>query len=418
MALLQDLVDRYIWPVKRRVEFPASWSAFASDDFTDESVTKDSALKIATFFTCVNVIAQTIGALPGHMYKESGSTKEVLTNRTDYLLAHQPNEYLSSANMMMSAMIHLFVKGNAFIRIYRDFKEDPESFQLILPWEVSIQYVEGDLYYTHNGEAIPARDMLHYRLFSWDGVCGIDPIRMHANTLGMAMRADRFAAMGMAINPPGFLSYQGQLNSEQMKQNKENWKKDAKAGNVAIMTGNWTYSQLMQSAGEAQLAELKKMTKQDIYGIMRIPPTFAQDFERATYTNAEQSDLVFAKHTITPICVMIEKENNMKLVSESQKKNTYWKYNLNGLLRGDLAARQSFYQAMKNNGLMNANEIRNLEDLNGYGVDGDMFTIQGAQMPVDQLRAFYESKMIPKETTPIAEPPRKINGQLNGHHAN
>lgn len=404
----QDWFYRNVWDTR---SFPAAFREMYGSGVTDENVNKNTALGVAAWYTCINVISQTVGALPGHVIQESGSQKKILTGKTDYLLAHQPNEYLSSANMMMGAMINLYSQGNAFIRIFRDEFEEPAQLELYCSYDVTIQKVDGEVFYTHKGEAIASRDMLHFRLFTWDGVCGVNPIWLHANTLGTAMRADRFAAMGMATNPPGVLSYQGNITPDQQAQNKENWKKDARAGNVAVLSGNWTFEQIIQSAVEAQLAELKKMTKTDIYGILRVPPVFAQDFERATYTNAEQSDLVFAKHTITPICVMIEKEVNMKMFTEAQKKNTYWKYNLNGLLRGDLAARQSFYQAMKNNGLMNANEIRNLEDLNGYGKDGDMFTVQGAQVPVDQLRTFYESKMLPKETPAPAA--RKLNGQAH-----
>lgn len=84
---------------------------------------------------------------------------------------------------------------------------------------------------------------------------------------------------------------------------------------------------------------------------------------------------------------------------------------MNGLLRGDITARAAFYTAMRNIGGMNGNEIRDREDMNGYD-GGEIFTVQGANVPIDQLREFYSSKVAP------TAPP--INGQkVNGfHHVN
>ncbi len=84
--------------------------------------------------------------------------------------------------------------------------------------------------------------------------------------------------------------------------------------------------------------------------------------------------------------------------------------NMNGLLRGDLASRAAFYTAMRNIGGINGNEIRDREDMNSYE-GGDIFTIQGANVPIDQLRDFYSNKVAPTA-------PKVSNGHLNGYAIN
>lgn len=160
-----------------------------------------------------------------------------------------------------------------------------------------------------------------------------------------------------------------------------------------------------------QMLDTYRANKTDIYGIYRIPPTFAQDFERATFTNAEQQDLVYVKHTVSPIVVVREKEIRMKLFTEKEKKNTYYKYNLNGLLRGDLKARSEFYTAMRNIGGLNANEMRNLEDRNNYE-GGEIYTVQAANIPVDQLRDFYKNKVLPTATPSNGKSKEYTNGHV------
>ena len=103
----------------------------------------------------------------------------------------------------------------------------------------------------------------------------------------------------------------------------------------------------------------------------------------------------------------------MKLFFNREKENTYTKFNLNGLLRGDMAARQSFYQSMINSGVMLRNEARSLEDLNEYD-GGEVPLIQGAMIPadtdgIDALRKKMETEVIPSAGKPV-------NGKhLNGH---
>ena len=47
-----------------------------------------------------------------------------------------------------------------------------------------------------------------------------------------------------------------------------------------------------------------------------------------------------------------------------EKKTYFIKFNLNGRLRGDAVSRASFYQTMRQNGIMSANDIRELEEMN------------------------------------------------------
>jgi HK97 family phage portal protein len=371
-----------------------------NDNFSEEAVSESRAHGLSTVYTCINVRSQTIAALPINVYRETDQGKQSLTEHPAYYpLAHQPNSYMTSANMFMTAMIHADSWGNSYIGINRSGRGAVNSLDLLNPWECeSINIVDGNAYYNINGMVYPARDVLHFRWWSLDGLNGISPIRQNAITMGKAIKAEKYSSMALGQKPPGILSYQGTMTPEQKAENQKSWKEDLQMGRTPIMSGKWEFTPIMLAPGDAQFIEQERLTDRKIYGIFRIPPVFAQDYERATFVNAEQSDLLFAKHTITPIIRMIEQECNMKLFSEREKSNTYVKFNLNGLLRGDTAARAQFYTAMRNIGAVNANEIREREDFNGYD-GGEIYTVQGAQVPVDMLREFYESKVDPGSET-------------------
>lgn len=386
-----------------------------NDDFTNETVTERRAHGLATVYTCLNVRSRTIASLPVNPMIEENNQKRIITDHAVYYpLAQQANGYMSSAQMFLTSMLHSDSWGNSVIGINRDSRGRPYSFDLIDQDEWNVTKVDGEAYYKINGEMYGSKDVLHFRWFSLDGLMGISPIRQNQILMGSAFKQARYQGMALGQRPPMVLSYEGNLNAEQRAQNQKSWQKDMSEGKTPILTGKWEAHPIIIPPGEAEYISMTNLTDQQIYGIYQLPPTFAQNYERATWANAEQADLVYAKHTITPICRIIEQELNMKLFTEKEKKNHFVKFNMNGLLRGDIAARAAFYTAMRNIGGMNGNEIRDREDMNGYD-GGEIFTVQGANIPIDQLRKHYES------LSASAAPPQRVkeNGQkVNGHEFN
>jgi HK97 family phage portal protein len=387
-------------------------SFYTDDNAAGEVVTERNALRNSTVYTATYVRGNTIASLPINVIQESGNKKNVLTNHPAYYpLSQQPNSYMSAANFWKTIMLHVDIWGNGYAYIKRDSRRNPIEFHIWEPWEVSVGFEDGDVFYYYHGEEVPSYDMLHYRFYSFDGICGRSPVRENRNTIGMAMKLDRYSAILMGVQPPGILSTEKVLTQEQKAQNRIAWQ-SAKPGNVRVLDGGFKYQPVMTPSDESAFAVQKRQNKTDLLGIWQMPPQFVQDLERSTFSNAEQMDLVYAKHTIVPICRNIELENNMKLFKENEKANTYTKFNINGLLRGDLAARQAFYQSMVNTGIMSRNEARSLEDLNPYA-GGDDFLVQGAMVLADMLRDMMKSKLIPTATDP------NITKKVNGHaHVN
>ena len=380
-----------------------------NDDFSNEQVTERRAHGLATVYTCIKVRSETIGALPINVFREDekGNKISLSEHPSYYPLAQQPNNYMSSANMFMSAMIQADSWGNSFIGINRNGRGAVSTLDLLQPGDVSdIQVRDGNAYYKIRGEVYNSRDVLHYRWWSIDGLNGISPIRQNMMTMGKAFKNERYSTYATGQKPPAVMSYEGNLSPEQRAENQKSWQTDIEAGRTPVLSGRWKFEPIILSPDQVQYIEMEGLSDKRICGIFRTPPVFIQDFQRATFTNAEQSDLIFVKHTITPLVRVMEHENNMKLFSEREKKNTYSKFNLNGLLRGDTAARAAFYKTMRDVGGMNGNEIREREDMNQYE-GGEEYTVQSANCPVDLLRDFYENKVEPTAPAPIKS---KING--------
>jgi HK97 family phage portal protein len=104
-----------------------------------------------------------------------------------------------------------------------------------------------------------------------------------------------------------------------------------------------------------------------------------QDLTHGTFSNTEQQDLHFVKHTLRRWIEQTEKELNLKIFGRSSAQ--FAEFNLDGILRGDFKARMEGYATGVQNGLMTPNEGRrreNLPDMAG----GENLMIQGATVPI------------------------------------
>jgi len=67
--------------------------------------------------------------------------------------------------------------------------------------------------------------------------------------------------------------------------------------------------------------------------------------------------------TLTPIVTQIEQAMNLTFFSDAERQQYYVKFELKGLLRGNIAARTAFYTAMIDRGVFHANNVLELEDM-------------------------------------------------------
>ena len=124
------------------------------------------------------------------------------------------------------------------------------------------------------------------------------------------------------------------------------------------------------------------MQVEEICRVYRTPPAFVQDLTRATFTNAEQQDLHFTKHTILPWLRADEQEMNLKLFGGGEK--AFAEYNVDGLLRGDFKTRMDGYGRAIQSGVLKPNEAREFENL-PPAEGGDKLLVQVNMTSIEKL---------------------------------
>jgi HK97 family phage portal protein len=168
----------------------------------------------------------------------------------------------------------------------------------------------------------------------------------------------------------GVLKHPGRLTNEAYDRLKSSFNRafggSQNAGGTAILEEGMDFQKVGLNPTDAAFNETKKATISDIARITGVPGILLEDMDKATFGNMEQLSQMFVNYTIMPLCETIEAEFNRKLFFEAEKYQYCTRFNLDGLLRGDIAARSSYYTTMRNVLAMSPNEIRIKENMNPY----------------------------------------------------
>ena len=130
---------------------------------------------------------------------------------------------------------------------------------------------------------------------------------------------------------------------------------------------------------QMQLLELQRFSIEQIARIYSLPPVFLQDLTHGTFSNTEQQDLQFVKHTMKRWIEQVEQEMNLKFFPRGSE--FYVEFNVDGLLRGDFKTRMEAHATSIQNGIRTPNEVRTVENLPERDEGGNLM-IQGATVPM------------------------------------
>jgi len=226
-------------------------------------------------------------------------------------------------------------------------------------------------------------EVFHVPGLGFDGLVGYSPIAMAKNAIGMAIACEEYGAKFFANGaaPGGVLEHPGTIKDPQRV--RESWQStfggSGNANKIAVLEEGMKYTPISMSPEQAQFLETRKFQINEIARIFRVPPHMVGDLEKSSFSNIEQQSLEFVKYTLDPWVVRWEQTLNRTLLTESEKKDYFFKFSVEGLLRGDYETRMNGYATARQNGWMSANDIRELENLDRIPAEegGDLYLVNG-----------------------------------------
>jgi HK97 family phage portal protein len=356
-----------------------AWMEFgAPTDGSIVTVNRNTALTFSAIWACIQVLSETIASMPLGTYEEKGDYKNIVKDHSTYRLLHnEPNKLMTSFTWRQTMMVHLLTDGNAYSEIIRGSGAEAKSLNILDPETVTPGVTpSGVPFYTVREEGkerkIKGDNMLHLVGLTMTGLTGLSPISAHKQAIMMALNTQSFgnafyannAAIGTVLEHPGVLKHETALRIGRSFDAKH--KGIAKAGSTAVLEEGMKVSKMTLSQTDAQYVETMRFTIEEACRIFRVPPHMVADLSRSTNNNIEEQGISFVRDTIMPYVRRWEDELNRKLFREDEKGIIYAEFNVNGLMRGNAAARAQYYAIMRTNKIMNANEIRALENMNPY----------------------------------------------------
>jgi HK97 family phage portal protein len=336
-------------------------------------VNPQTAMQSAAVYSSINVLAQSIGMLPLNLFTDYNGSKLMARNHPLWSILHdQPNDFQTSVEFFEMLVTSLCLRGNAYAYVNRTksgvvaelipLHPDMVRVEMSAGFKLSYQITmpDGSFQTFYPGE------ILHVRGLTFNGWLGISPIAYARESIGLALATEKFgsqlfrngAKMGGILEHPGKV---GDIAYNRLKESFDAASSGENAHKTAILEEGMKWTPVSMSPDDSQFLETRKYQRSEIAAFFRVPPHMIGDMEHATFSNIEQQSLEFVSYTLMPWLVRIEKAIKRDLFTPADRKNLHVKFNVAGLLRGDAAARASYYHNGILDGWMTRNEARVME---------------------------------------------------------
>lgn len=325
------------------------------------------AMGLSAWWRGVRYLSETIASLPVHTYRDVGGQR---SRRADPPWLKRPDTEMPWFALVEHWMMSELHRGNAYAFKLRNPVGQVVGLRALHPDRVRVgQASDGTKVFQVDGQdtGFTSREILHLPGLSYNGIVGLDPLSLFAEGLGRAAAADQFASksFGTGSHLQAYLSFEQELTEEQSDDLKARWQKFhsgmANGDQFGVIGNGAKYQTVSLTPEQQQLIETRKLEVTEIARYLGVVPPKLYDLERATFSNIEQQAIDAVVDGIRPWVERFESFINFDptLMAEGN----FIEFELDGLLRGDSAARAAFYTALINAGVMTPATAAHLENL-------------------------------------------------------
>lgn len=361
-----------------------------------ETINESTALTCSAYFCGVNAIASACAAMPFKAYRKTAAGRAVASDHAVHaLLNSRPNAEQTPFAFRWYLYACALIWGTGFAEIQRNRAGKPAALWPIHPSRMTWKRVGGRIKWNVKSDpgmtpvTLDDADVLRVYVFSRDGVCGAGMLEVMAESLGIQLASDKYLASFLANNarPDGLFEAPENLSPEQMEKLRSSWNKvhqgAKKTGRLGVLPPGVKFHEVSISPEAMQFMELRKASIGDFARFFNLPLSRLRNLDRATWSNYEQETLAFYSETLTPWLLALAQEATWKLFFESERMaGLYVKALFNAIMWADIATRKEYFATALQNGWMTINEVRELEELNGLGADGDVARVQMQMTPI------------------------------------
>ena len=370
-----------------------------------------NALKEATVYACIRILADAVGKLPVKVYQDGEGTQTTSEHYLTPLLKIRPNPWMSSRDFFKCLEVQRNTYGNAYAWLdVATVGRNAGKVQGLYPLDstkITI-YIDnsgllpgkGSLWYVYTGEdgkqyKLRPDELLHIKGLTFDGIVGMTPLEQLKSTIENAGAASQYLnnSFKTGLQTKGIIHYVGDLSPDAQKTFREKFESMASglknANRVSLLPIGYQFQPLSLTMADAQFIENTQLTIKQIATAFGVKNHQLNDLDRATHTNISEQQREFYIDTLMDILTGYEQELTYKLFTQKELDEGYYiKFNVNAILRADPKTRYEGYRIAIQSGFLTANEVRALEELEAKE-GGDRLLINGNMMPIEMAGEQY-----------------------------
>ena len=354
------------------------WDAWVPRSRPLKSVTKENALAVATAWSCVKLLADSISTLPLRVYRRQADGTRIPAGpdqRLAQLLA-RPWPGATSIDLISMIVMHLSLYGEAWVAKYTS-EGSIIGLGLIHPSRMQIYMVGNTVTYALDGDnSYGPNDIILIRGLCMNGLRGISPVQSVSNAfeLNEDLRESSRQFFREGSRPSGILKAPEGASLQAIDALKEDWRnKYSGAGGienmhkVAVIRGDMDFQPISFSLSDQEFLASREFSTREIAAIFSLPAWAinGDSGSSLTYANTTQQAQFLVQHSFRPLTARIE----TALSSDPSlcPGGVYCSFDFSELLRGSPNERADFYtKALGSNttpGWMSRAEVRTQEDL-------------------------------------------------------
>lgn len=389
---------------------------------TGLTITPENALNVTTVFQAIRFLSFMVASLPIITYRKNGEDRQRATDHPLYYLLHdQPNDEMTSFDLISLMASHVFGRGNGLAEIVFDsagriealFPLRPDRVELVRNMNYELRY-KINLPERFGGEqrVLRPEQVWHWRGLTKEGLWGLSVLSMHRNAVGLARATEEFGStyFGNGAEPGVVLKHPGELGEEGYDRITENWEQAHmglnKSHRVAILEEGMTIEKIGFNPQDSQFLDTRKFQVIEIARMFGIPPHLLFELTNATFTNIEHQSLEFLIYHLRPWLVNFEQQIKRSLFLDRERKSGYYsEFLVDAIERGDLTTRFQAYVAGLGNGIFTINDVLRKENLNTIGAQGNTRLI-----PMNMAVLGKDGMPIPSINSAPKNPPTSARG--------
>lgn len=326
---------------------------------------------------CVSLICESIGMLPLNLM-ENGPAKAYATTHPAYrLLKLKPNGWQTPYEFKSQMQLNVLEHGNAYARVIWSMGR-PVALIPMDPLAVEAKLEGFQMVYDYTRPdggvvRLPAREVLHLRDLSADGVLGISRMRLARDAIHLAREAEKAAArvFTTGVLAGGAIEVPSPLSDTAYKRMKDSLGSDYSGAENAqkwmLLEEGAKANQFGTNAVDAQHVENRNAQIEEVARAFGVPRPLLMMDDTSWGSGIEQLGIFFVQYGLQHWFTVWEQAVMRVLLSDTELESITAKFNERALLRGTLKDQADYFAKALGAGgqkpWMSQNEVREIADL-------------------------------------------------------